>query len=75
MHTRKDGEVFLGNVLTKNGIPTWLRSLKTIRLGEQAEDMFHNALDPPKYYLPMFLDAEELYEHDELQRQHNMDNP
>jgi len=47
-------EVFVGNTRTKEGIPEYLRNLRTVRLGEQALDREGKELDPA-YVRPLFV--------------------
>lgn len=47
-------EVFVGNTETKNGVPEYLRGLKTARLGEQALDIEGKKIDPA-YMRPLFV--------------------
>ena len=67
------GEVFVGNVETKNGIPRHLLSLQTIRLGDLALDIYGNPLDPGDM-LPMFIHEREQQAHHRLCMKHTFPN-
>lgn len=47
-------EVFVGNTLTKDGVPEYLSGLRTARLGEQALDIEGKKIDPA-YMRPLFV--------------------
>lgn len=55
----KPNEIFCGNHPANEGIPVYLRSLKTIRIGEQALDI-HGKKLPKNYMLPIFICRSEL---------------
>ena len=52
-------EIFIGNVFVSDGIKDYLKSLKTIRLGNLALDINGEKLSPT-YCLPMFICKSEI---------------
>ena len=64
----KPDEVFLGNTETNRGIPDHLSGLKTVRLGEQALDIYGHKI-PADHMLPMFINRSESDAYDRLMTQ------
>jgi hypothetical protein len=54
----KPDEVFVGNTRTNDGVPEYLRDLRTARLGEQALDLEGNKIDPA-HMRPLFIGRSE----------------
>ena len=61
----QDGEVFVGNTPTAGGIPDYLSSLKTVRLGDQALDIDGNKIDPAQWR-PLFVGSGEAKDYDRI---------
>jgi len=64
----KKTEVFLGNTQCIKPIPSYLKQLKTIRLGTIAFDI-HGKKISQKYMLPLFLDKKEIKKYDDIMMQ------
>lgn len=61
----RDDEVFVGNTPTSGGVPDYLSSLKTARLGDQALDIDGNKIDPA-YMRPLFIGRSEAKDYDRI---------
>jgi hypothetical protein len=62
------GEVFVGNTHTKNGVPEYLRSLKTVRIGDQALDIEGKNIDH-EYMRLLFVGRAEVDEYNRIMTQ------
>lgn len=58
-------EVFVGNTQTKDGVPEYLRSLTTVRLGDQALDIEGKKIEP-EYMRPLFVGRAEADAYDRI---------
>ena len=67
-------EVFVGNTLTKDGVPEYLRSLKTARIGEQALDLEGNKIEPD-YMRPLFIGRAEADTYDRIMQRRTFPGP
>jgi hypothetical protein len=63
----KKDEVYLGNVVISK-IPPYFNSLKTLRFGKQAYDMYGDKLN--KKFRPLFIHKSEKVEFDRLYNEH-----
>ena len=61
----RQGEVWLGNRPTEDGIRDDEKHLKTIRLGLQAYDIHDKPIDPA-YMLPLIIHKSEEQEYDRI---------
>ncbi|MDR1937991.1 MAG: hypothetical protein LBQ73_05790 [Tannerellaceae bacterium] len=65
----RDGEVFLGNTYAKTWTESYekhFKSLRTIRLGQQAYSIDGEKLSPD-YVLPLFIHKSEFEKYDKIQ--------
>jgi hypothetical protein len=62
---KKDDEIFVGNTRLDKGIPDYLSCLKTVRLGDQALDIYGRELDP-SYMLPVFIGRSESDKYEQI---------
>jgi hypothetical protein len=58
-----NNEIFVGNVKSSSGIPKYLSTLKTVRLGTIALDIDGNKIDDMR---PMFIEKSEIDVHENL---------
>jgi hypothetical protein len=58
-------EVFVGNTHVKDGVPEYLCSLATIRIGDQALDIEGNKIDQT-YMRPLFVGRAEVGEYNRI---------
>lgn len=58
-------EVFVGNTHTKNGVPEYLRSLTTVRIGDHALDIEGKKIDQ-QYMRPLFVGRAEVDEYNRI---------
>lgn len=56
-------EIFVGNTGTSDGVPEYLRNLKTVRIGDQALCAEGKRIDP-KYMRPLFIGRSEAEAYD-----------
>jgi hypothetical protein len=66
-------EVFVGNVPAKTGVPEYLTSLRTARLGEKALDIEGRPLSP-EHMLPLFIGRTEADAYDRIMMKRTFPN-
>ena len=69
----REGEVFVGNSPTKDGVPDYLSSLRTARLGEQALDIYGEKIERD-YMRPLFIDRSEAGAYDRIMMRRTFPN-
>lgn len=66
LHPEQDfGEIFVGNTQAQLGVPAYLKSLKTARVGKQAYDI-HNVPLSLTYMLPLFIGKSDEDQYDRI---------